>query len=146
MSTDIELLKMEVQGLHKGVNDIGTKMDMLLALQVQLVRLQEQHDNTRDSLDRAFKHISSVRAEISEVDLKVATVGGKLTFWRGLVLGGAFIGTFLMGFAQWYVLQQIHSLEAVANRADNFNLRVTLIENKLWPDKYTLEETQNDSR
>lgn len=146
MSTDIELLKMEVQGLHKGVNDIGTKMDMLLALQVQLVRLQEQHDNTRDSLDRAFKHISSVRTEISEVDLKVSSVGSKLTFWRGLVLGGAFIGTFLMGFAQWYVLQQIHALEEVANQAAGFNLRMTLIENKVWPNKELYEEKHNDIR
>lgn len=126
--SDIEVLKTEVRGLHGAVSDIGAKMDVLLALQAQMVRLQEQHDNTRAALDRAFEAISNVKTTANSTE-------GRFIFWRGLFLGGAFVGSILFGFAQWYVLQQLHALNEVADQANGFNLRLTLMENKVWPDK-----------
>lgn len=128
MQSDIEVLKTEVRGLHSAVSDIGTKMDILLALQVQMVRLQEQHDNTRQALDRAFEAISNVKTTANSTE-------GRFIFWRGLFLGGAFVGAILVGFAEWYVIQQIHTLQEVADKANGFNLRLTLMERKVWPDK-----------
>jgi hypothetical protein len=128
VTTDIEVLKEKVTTIQGAVTEVGTKMDVLLDLQIQLVTLQVQHDNTRDSLDRAFKHIHTVREEATETE-------GRLSRFISFVRGGAIVGAFLLGFAQWYILQQLAMLQDIADHAENFNLRLTLIERKIWPDK-----------
>lgn len=128
VTTDIEVLKEKVTNIQGAVTEVGTKMDVLLDLQIQLVTLQVQHDNTRDSLDRAFKHIHTVREEAENTE-------GKLSRFISFVRGGAIVGAFLLGFAQWYILQQLATLQDIADHAENFNLRLTLIERKIWPDK-----------
>lgn len=125
---DIATLKEKVSSLHGAVNDVGSKMDVLLDLQIQLVTLQVQHDNTKDSLERAFNAIASTKDSVSGTT-------GRLDRTISFVRGGAIVATLLLSFGCWYIVQQINTLREVAQHADNFNLRLTLVERKVWPDK-----------
>ena len=128
MQTDIEVLKTEVHGLYRAVTDVATKIDMLLAMQVQLVRLQEQHDTTRQALDRAFDALRTVRT-------KADTTDSRLHAYIAFVRGGALVGAILFGAAQWYMLQQLSTLQEVAKHSNKVNMRLTLVEKQLWPNK-----------
>jgi len=128
MQIDIEVLKTELHNVRCAVSDIGAKMDILLALQTQIVRLQEQHDNVRQALERAFVGLNEVREVAETTETKLMTAKA---FFRGAV----FVGFILFGFAQWYVLQQLEKLQEIAVYAEDYNLRLTLMERALWPDK-----------
>ena len=128
MQTDIEVLKTEVRGLFDAVAGVATKIDMLLALQVQLVRLQEQHDTTRKTLDDSFEALRNIRARTEESEGRIATA-------LGITKGGLIIGTFLFSFTLWYVQDQLHSLKEVAKQATGFDLRLSLMESELEIEK-----------
>lgn len=120
MQTDVEVLKSEMRGLQAGMSDLSAKMDMLISMQVQMVRLQEQQESTRQGLDRAFSSIRETRQASTAMETQVHKA---LSF----VKGGALVGALLIAFVQWYVIDQINTLKAVERR-------LTAVETKLWPD------------
>jgi hypothetical protein len=119
MQTDVEVLKSELRGLQASMSDLSAKMDMMISMQVQLVRLQEQQDSIRQALDRAFVSIREHRVAASAVETHLHKA-------MGFIKGGALVGALLIGFVQWYVIDQINTLKAVERR-------VTIVESKLWP-------------
>lgn len=127
MNTDVEVLKAEMRNLQTSVSEVGAKMDMILGMQVQLVRLQEQHDHTRQAVDRAFDSIKTTRTRSEETESKVAKV-------LGFVRGGAAVGAILFAFAQWYVLQQLDVIKQVESSVGAIDRRVISIEARMWPD------------
>ncbi len=120
MQTDVEVLKSEMRGLQTGMADLNAKMDIVMSMQVQMVRLQEQQESTRQGLDRAFSSIRETRQATTAMETQMHKA---LSF----VKGGALVGTILMAFVQWYVIDQINTLKAVERR-------VTMVESKVWPD------------
>lgn len=127
MQTDIEVLKTEMRGLQTAISEVGSKMDMLLGMQVQIVRLQEQHDSTKQSVDRAF---SSIRDMGGRVQTTESTVHKVLSF----VKGGALVGALLFGFAQWYVMQQLAAINRIDADLSVIDRRMIAVEAKIWPD------------
>ena len=99
---------------------------MVLSMQVQLVRLQEQHDHTRQALDRAFSTIRDTRARSDDTENKVIRM---LSFVRG----GAAVGAVLFAFTQWYVLEQLAALQQVVDRVSAIDRRVISIEARTLP-------------
>lgn len=124
MQTDIEVLKSEVMGIKEAVSGVASKMDMLLALQVQLVRLQEQHDTTRKTLESSFDAIHDIRERVEKSEGRISTA-------IGVIKGGLIIGTFLFSFTLWYVQDQLHNLKEVAKQANSFDMRLTIMESEL---------------
>jgi hypothetical protein len=124
MATDIEVLKVEVQGLHRAITDVSVKMDVLLSLQVQLVRLQEQHDNTRKALDRAFEKIRDVSEESTATANRINTT-------QALVRGAAGVGVLLFAFAQWYAMSKIEAIEGNTALIQIIDRRIGKIENQI---------------
>ena len=126
--TDIEVLRAEIGGLRATVSEVGAKMDMLIAMQVQLVGLQKDIEHTRASVDRAFNALRSTKslAEATEVRLTKA-----ISAWKG----AAAVGVILFGFAQWYVLQQLQIIKDTAATVSAIERRMHYIEAKVWPDK-----------
>lgn len=127
MQTDVEILKVEMRGLQGSMSEIVAKMDMLIAMQVQIVRLQEQQDTQRQAMDRAFDSIRTNREAVSAVDN---------SFQRAysFIKGGALVGTLLLAFVQWYVVDQINTLKQVDVEIKAVDRRMTVIESRLWPD------------
>lgn len=123
MQTDIEVLKTEVRGLQTGISELAAKIDIIISMQVQLVRLQEQHDNQRQAVDRAFNTIREHKEQISGFQQVV-----------GHIKGGALVATVLMAFVNWYVIDQINTLRRVDVDVKAVDRRVTIIESRIWPD------------
>ena len=127
MNTDVEVLKADMRNLQTSVSEVSAKMDMLLSMQVQLARLQEQHDHTRQAVDRAFNSLKDTRDRSEQTEGKVAKA---LSFVRG----GALVGALLFGFAQWYVLQQLEIIKQVEANVTAIDRRIISIEARAWPD------------
>lgn len=108
MESDIEVLKTQVGGLREAVDGISSKIDSVLVMQESLVRLQEQHSNTREALDRAFKLIVEVREESEHTAAKVSNwgVGGTVAF----VLGGVIIA-----MIQWYAMKRDNEIDRMGD-------------------------------
>ena len=125
--TDIEVLRAEIGGLRATVSEVGAKMDMLIAMQVQLVGLQKDIEHTRASVDRAFDALRSTKnlAEATEGRLTKA-----ISTWKG----AAAVGVILFAFAQWYVLQQLQVIKDTAMTVSAIERRMHYIEAKVWPD------------
>lgn len=123
MQTDIEVLKTEVRGLQSGISELAAKIDIIISMQVQLVRLQEQHDNQRQAVDRAFTTIREHKKHIS---------GFQQVIW--LIKGGALVAAVLLGFLNWYLFDQINTLKRVDVDVKAVDRRVTIIESRIWPD------------
>lgn len=127
MHTDIEVLKTEMRSLQAAVSEVGLKIDMLLSMQVQIGRMQEQHDSTKQAVDRAF---SSLRETNNRVQTTESTVHKVLSF----VKGGALVGALLFGFAQWYVMQQLTAINRIDADLSIIDRRMISVESKIWPD------------
>ena len=123
MQTAIEVLKTEVRGLQSGISELAAKIDIIISMQVQLVRLQEQHDSQRHAVDRAFNALSEHKEHISGFHQVV-----------NYIKGGALVATILMAFVNWYVIDQINTLKRVDVDVKAVDRRVTIIESRLWPD------------
>jgi hypothetical protein len=123
MQTDIEVLKTEVRALQAGVSEVAAKLDIVMTMQVQIVRLQEQHDGQRQAVDRAFASIREQSEKINE-------------FHRmsSFLKGGALVAAVLFSFVQWYVIGQVRTLEQVNTDLKHIDRRMLAIEAKLWPE------------
>lgn len=125
MEADIEVLKAQVSGLGDAINRVSTKIDSVLVMQESLTRLQEQHSNTREALDRAFKLIVEVREESEHTASKVGSwaVGGAVAF----LLGGVIIA-----MVQWYAMKRDNEIDRIGDSLITIERRIGWLEH----DKY----------
>lgn len=125
MESDIEVLKTQVSGLREAVDGISSKIDSVLVMQESLVRLQEQHSNTREALERAFKLIVEVREESEHTAAKVSNwgVGGTVAF----VLGGVIIA-----MIQWYAMKRDNDVERMGESMVTIERRLAWIEHERY--------------
>ncbi|MNH03035.1 hypothetical protein D3C79_622870 [compost metagenome] len=127
---DIEVMKSELLELRNDVHQIGTKMDVIIQMQVSITQLQERYDTQRSALDRAFTALKENRNTAEETSAELQRV-------MSFIKGGTLIGVLLFSFAQWYVLQQIEKLERTAEAFITVDRRLTFIESRIWPDSRT---------
>lgn len=125
MEADIEVLKTQVKSLCDSVEGISSKIDSVLAMQEAIVRLQEQHGNTREALERAFKIIGEVRDETEHTASKINqwATGGIVAF----VLGGV-----IVGLVQWYAMKRDNEIDRLGDTLVGMERRISWIEH----DKY----------
>lgn len=123
---DIEVMKTELLELRNDIHQIGTKMDVIIQMQVSITQLQERHETQRGALDRAFTALKENRNRAEETTAHLHRV-------MGFVKGGLAVGALLFAFAQWYVLQQIDKLEQTSKAFTVVDRRLTYVESKLWP-------------
>ena len=125
MEADIEVLKAQVSGLGEAINRVSTKIDSVLVMQESLTRLQEQHSNTREALDRAFKLIVEVREESEHTATKVSnwSVGGAVAF----LLGGVIIA-----MVQWYAMKRDNEIDRMGDSLITVERRLAWIEHERY--------------
>lgn len=127
VNADIEILRGEIGALRSNVTEVAAKMDMLLAMQVQLVGLQKDIEHTKASVDRAFDGLRSTKELASSTD-------NRLTEVVSAGRGAALVGVMLFAFVQWYVLQQIGVIDTTAKAVQALDRRMQYVEAKIWPD------------
>ena len=100
MHTDIEVLKSRIEVLTQTVGHVSDKLDLIMQMQVQLVRLQEQFENARHSIDRAHTATQSAQARISDIDISIGSF--KSTAKTVLIISG-----FIFSIVQMLVVGQL---------------------------------------
>jgi len=130
---DIQVLKGEIAGLTRAVDQLGAqlgaKVDVIIAMQVQLGRLQEQSDQNRLSIDRAFVDIRSNEDLSEQTDSKLK---GAMSFIRGAVC----VGALLFAFAQWYTLERLDNIKSNTEALVAIERRLNWIETESgWYDR-----------
>ena len=138
MHTDIRVLEARFENLDRSVGAVNAKLDQLVSTQEQFIRLQEQHEQTRASLDRAMLVINTMSALTTDTE-------SKLTRALYFVRGGAAVGALLFAVIQWYVLEQIRAIEQVGEHADLMEHRITVIEEAHKPRPVELHSTWPDA-
>lgn len=113
---DISVLKTEIASLHRSIDTLSGKMDQVMAIQVQIVKLQEQHSTTRQGVDRAFIEIRNIEASVKDVAEDLQDVGGRLNTFVSRVGGGMLIAGILLAAINWFFVRQMDVIDRTAER------------------------------
>lgn len=145
VNADIAVLKTEVSGLHSAISEVCAKMDVLLNMQVQLVRLQERSDQVQQEIGRirvdSETRLSAMREEFdARLDkLRADTEGAyRLSHevrdlsnkWLNRAIGGFFVGGLLFGCIQYFVVTELTSVKTVVAATQSNTHRLDLLEQR----------------
>lgn len=128
---DIAVLKSEVAGLHDAINEVSTKMDLVLSMRVELSvqgeRLEQavvESGRIRDALN---KDIGQLEVKTENLAVHSKNTRTKLDAWLNRIAGGVFVGTVLMGVLQYVVLGKLNDLERMASIVSHNTAQIDLI-------------------
>jgi hypothetical protein len=129
METELGVLKNEIEGMHKAFDlfraEFSSKLDIIMAMQVQVVQLQERYNNAQASIDRAFNAIGELERRGDDTKGYVdKSLGGAKIF--------AITGALIVGMLQWYFLKQIDSIEATNEMMTTIDRRVAWLEHEKY--------------
>jgi hypothetical protein len=127
MQTDVEVLKTELRNVLSSVVAVSAKVDILISLQGQLIRLEAEQGTHRRDIDNIGDSVRVVSTHLTEVDAhKNKAIGGL----RVLILAGGLI----IGLAQFYMIEKVRYIENNTTEIKYMDRRMAAIEAKLWPD------------
>lgn len=98
-------VKTQVSNIASDVSTIVEKLDVLFGLQREMVRIEQEQSEHRDSLKRAFERIEKGEGVCGE--LKESTER-----WINRGLGGWFVGAILVGIIQWLIVDRVKTYES----------------------------------
>lgn len=125
--TDVEVLKTEINGLRGSLTEIAAKIDFLISMQVQIVRLETQQDNHRRDIDAAHTLARNNTDQINGINAYVHKALGGL---RVVLLCLTLIG----GVAHLFIADKINTLTSVLEDVKVIDRRLTVMESRVWPD------------
>lgn len=129
METELGVLRNEIEGMHKSFDvfraEFSSKLDIIMAMQVQLVQLQERYNNAQAAIDRAFNAINELdkKTESNKAHIDKSLGGARI-----LALTGAII----IGMLQWYFLRQIDTIETARELLVTVDRRVAWLEHEKY--------------
>jgi len=121
MQTDIEVLKSRLENLNNSINHVNDKLDLIMQMQVQIVRLQEQFDTARSAITTAASETKALSERVNHVE---NSIDGFRSSGRTALL----VGAILFSVIQWYVIRQIADIDTNADLLTNIDRRVYLME------------------
>lgn len=145
VNADIAVLKTEVSGLHSAISEVCAKMDVLLNMQVQLVRLQERSDqvqqeigrirtesdakiaNLKEDMDARFTHLKKDTDSAFRLSHEVREQSNK---WLNRAVGGFFVGGLLLGCIQYFVVTEIATIKTAVVVTQSNTHRLDLLEQR----------------
>lgn len=134
-TTDVEVLKSQLLALKNSVSEVNTKMDLIIGIQIQMTSLQKDMEHHRITSDRAFVTMDGLRSKVNETE-------SSLLQTKSMVRGALAVGVVLFGFAQWYALGQLSSLDQMAKDVRKMDRRMYTVEQVLNP--RTKKKAQTD--
>lgn len=145
VNADIAVLKTEVSGLHSAISEVCAKMDVLLNMQVQLVRLQERSDQVQQEIGRirteSESRLNAMREDFDTRinQLRTDTEGAyRLAHdvrdmsnkWLNRAIGGFFVGGLLFGCIQYFVVTELTAVKTVVSATQSNTHRLDLLEQR----------------
>ena len=97
-------VKTQMINIASDVSTIVEKLDVLFGLQRDMVRMEQEQADDRDSIKRAFERIE--RGEGASTTLKESTER-----WINRGLGGWFVGAILVSVIQWLIVDRVKTYE-----------------------------------
>lgn len=97
-------LKTQVANVASDVSTIVEKIDIIFSLQREMARIEQEQNDHRDSIKRAFDRIE--KGEGANSTLKETT-----DRWINRGLGGWFVGALLVGVIQWLIVDRVKTYE-----------------------------------
>lgn len=146
VNADIAVLKTEVSGLHSAISEVCAKMDVLLNMQVQLVRLQERSDQVQQEIGRirteSEAKISALKEDFDGrmTQLKKDTDGSfrlshevreQSNKWLNRAVGGFFVGGLLLGCIQYFVVTEIATVKTAVVATQSNTHRLDMLEQRV---------------
>jgi len=121
VDADIQGLKVGLASVTNSVDKMSAKLDTIMAVQIEVAKLQSEQRQLTSSLERAFSAIGDNR-------LRITTLEDKVTRSFGFVRGAMFFGAILFAFIQWYAIDQVTELRAVGPQLTAMDRRILLVE------------------
>lgn len=145
VNADIAVLKTEVSGLHSAISEVCAKMDVLLNMQVQLVRLQERSDQVQQEIGRVRTdsesrlnamredfdtRINQLRTDTEGAYRLAHDVRDMSNKWLNRAIGGFFVGGLLFGCIQYFVVTELTAVKTVVSVTQSNTHRLDLLEQR----------------
>lgn len=128
---DIAVLKSEVAGLHDAINEVSTKMDLVLSMRVELSvqseRLEQavvESGRIRDALN---KDIGQLEVKTENLAVHSKNTRTKLDAWLNRIAGGVAVGTLALGLLQYNVWEKLEQLENLSALVSYNTAQINLI-------------------
>jgi len=128
---DIAVLKSEVAGLHDAINEVSTKMDLVLSMRVELSvqgeRLEQAMTESGRIRDALNKDIGQLEVKTDNLVTHSKNTRAKLDAWLNRIAGGVVVGSLLMGVLQYVVLGKLTELERMSSIVSHNTAQIDLI-------------------
>lgn len=100
MSSDVEVLKSQINSLERMMVSFGEKLDSFVTLQIRIAELTNEHNSTKAALDRAFTAIKENKNRTEHVS----------TF-TNKVIGGVAVLMFCAGVFQYFIFREVEQYD-----------------------------------
>jgi len=128
---DIAVLKSEVSGLHEAINEVSTKMDLVLSMRVELSvqgeRLEHAVDDLNRTRDAVNKEVGILEQRVDNLQTHSLNTRKKLDAWLNRGFGAAAVMTLVFGLVQFMVLEKIADLNAMSSLVTHNAAQVEVI-------------------
>mgnify|MGYP003505145662 CR=1 FL=1 len=128
---DIAVLKSEVAGLHDAINEVSTKMDLVLSMRVELSVQGERLEHavvelgrTRDAVN---KDLGILEQRADNLNVHTLNTRKRLDAWLNRIFGGVAVGTLALGLLQYNVWEKLEQLEKLASIVAHNTAQIDLI-------------------
>ena len=128
---DIAVLKSEVSGLHDAINEVSTKMDLVLSMRVELSvqgeRLEHAVDDLNRTRDSMNKEVGGLEQRVDNLSTHSLNTRKLLDAWLNRGFGAAAVLTLVFGSIQLIVLEKIADLNAMSSLVTHNAAQIELI-------------------
>lgn len=125
MDAELEVVKSELAGLIRSVDQLTVRVETIMQMQVAITRLQTQHDQNREEIGRCLVQIQEVRRKADDNE---SSLNRAVAFVRGMLA----VGALLFAFAQWYTMQQIDTIRANSETLATIDRRLSWAEHEIY--------------
>lgn len=141
---DIAVLKSEVSGLHDAINEVSTKMDLVLSMRVELSVQGERLEHavgdlnrTRDAMNR---EVGVLEQRVDNLSTHTLNTRKKLDAWLNRIVGGVAVGTLALGLLQYSILDKLRELESLSSVVSHNTAQIDSITRAIQPYAVKLED------
>lgn len=131
MQTDITILKNQQDALKESIGEVNAKLDILVRMQIDIVKLGEQHNHSQQAIDRAFQVINEHGRDLESTESKISAVDLKVNKASNMFKGGMAVAGVLYAIIQYMALQQIDQTKWLTQQANLIDRRVLLLESRI---------------
>ena len=128
---DIAVLKSEVSGLHDVINEVSTKMDLVLSMRVELSvqgeRLGHAVDDINRTRDSMNKDIGTLEAKTDNLATHSKNTRERLEAWLNRIAGGVAVGALALGLLQYTIWEKLEQLEDLSSVVSHNTAQIDFI-------------------